>query len=197
MLSAAVGGTAAELGGGKFANGAITAAFLRLYNDELHIKYATATRRGENEELLGDAWQINARSSRWRWSAWTLAPGEDPDSLLGDFYGPPGRLHEECCANWQELTRAPYHTNLYGGAYLRDLDINDPALRRGLVVAYGFDPSTDTYLSLPSGNHVAYVVSNGYELTFYNVFAGQRMTNSIGVVGNFYNYQVVISPFRR
>jgi hypothetical protein len=34
VLSAAVGGTAAELGGGKFANGAVTAAFLRLYNDE-------------------------------------------------------------------------------------------------------------------------------------------------------------------
>jgi RHS repeat-associated protein len=34
VLSATVGGTAAELGGGKFANGAVTAAFLRLYNDE-------------------------------------------------------------------------------------------------------------------------------------------------------------------
>jgi RHS repeat-associated protein len=34
MLSAIIGGTAAELGGGKFANGAISAAFLRLYNDE-------------------------------------------------------------------------------------------------------------------------------------------------------------------
>jgi hypothetical protein len=34
--SAVVGGTAAELGGGKFANGAVTAAFLRLYNEEQH-----------------------------------------------------------------------------------------------------------------------------------------------------------------
>jgi RHS repeat-associated protein len=32
--AAAVGGTAAEIGGGKFANGAASAAFLRLYNDE-------------------------------------------------------------------------------------------------------------------------------------------------------------------
>jgi hypothetical protein len=32
--SAIIGGTAAELGGGMSANGAITAAFLRLYNDE-------------------------------------------------------------------------------------------------------------------------------------------------------------------
>ncbi|QIK55608.1 hypothetical protein G7051_15130 [Dysgonomonas sp. HDW5B] len=35
-VSAIVGGTAAELGGGKFANGAMTAAFIMLYNDELH-----------------------------------------------------------------------------------------------------------------------------------------------------------------
>ena len=34
VFSAAIGGTAPELGGGKFANGAVTAAFLRLYNDE-------------------------------------------------------------------------------------------------------------------------------------------------------------------
>jgi RHS repeat-associated protein len=35
VLSGAIGGTAAELGGGKFVNGAITAAFLRLYNEEM------------------------------------------------------------------------------------------------------------------------------------------------------------------
>jgi RHS repeat-associated protein len=37
-VAAVLGGTAAELGGGKFANGAVTAAFLRLYNEELHLK---------------------------------------------------------------------------------------------------------------------------------------------------------------
>jgi RHS repeat-associated protein len=34
VAAAAVGGTAAEISGGKFANGALTAAFLRLFNDE-------------------------------------------------------------------------------------------------------------------------------------------------------------------
>jgi uncharacterized protein (TIGR02594 family) len=47
VLSATVGGTAAELGGGKFANGAVTAAFLRLYNDE-SIRAA----RAHAEDLL-------------------------------------------------------------------------------------------------------------------------------------------------
>ncbi len=41
--SAAVGGTAAELSGGKFANGAVSAAFLRLYNDEATKRVAKKT----------------------------------------------------------------------------------------------------------------------------------------------------------
>jgi RHS repeat-associated protein len=37
-VSAALGGTAAEVAGGKFANGAVTAAFMRLYNEEHTIR---------------------------------------------------------------------------------------------------------------------------------------------------------------
>ena len=37
-VAAAAGGAAAELGGGKFLNGAITGAFSRLYNDEAHAR---------------------------------------------------------------------------------------------------------------------------------------------------------------
>lgn len=40
MAAGVVGGTASELGGGKFANGAYTGAFGRLYNDEAGIKNA-------------------------------------------------------------------------------------------------------------------------------------------------------------
>jgi len=36
--AALVGGTAAELGGGKFANGAITGAFVQMFNDEIYNK---------------------------------------------------------------------------------------------------------------------------------------------------------------
>ena len=34
--SAALGGTAESLGGGKFANGAVTGAFVVMFNDMLH-----------------------------------------------------------------------------------------------------------------------------------------------------------------
>lgn len=38
-VSAAIGGTSSELGGGKFANGAITAAFGRMYNEHgIHVR---------------------------------------------------------------------------------------------------------------------------------------------------------------
>ena len=36
-MSAIVGGTAAELGGGKFANGAVTGAFIMMYNELGHL----------------------------------------------------------------------------------------------------------------------------------------------------------------
>ncbi|MFN4291480.1 MAG: hypothetical protein ACK4E7_11435 [Permianibacter sp.] len=37
-VAAAIGGTVSELTGGKFANGAITAAFARAFNDEAHME---------------------------------------------------------------------------------------------------------------------------------------------------------------
>src|SRR5205814_2430656 len=49
VASAAVGGTAAELGGGKFANGAVTAAFLRLYNEERQYQLSHGQSRGITE----------------------------------------------------------------------------------------------------------------------------------------------------
>ena len=36
IRDAVIGGTASQLGGGKFKNGAVTAAFARLFNDEVH-----------------------------------------------------------------------------------------------------------------------------------------------------------------
>jgi len=54
MRDSVIGGTAATLGGGKFRNGAVTAAFGRLYNDE-----ALATREAEQKKEL--ELQIKAR----------------------------------------------------------------------------------------------------------------------------------------
>jgi len=44
-MSAIVGGTASELGGGKFANGAVTGAFVMLYNDMAHGSVAMNRKR--------------------------------------------------------------------------------------------------------------------------------------------------------
>jgi RHS repeat-associated protein len=194
-VSAVIGGTAAEISGGKFANGAVTAAFLRLYNEEVHLRLATRNQRAENEELLRDPWALNAMSTRQRaaagrWNAWTY-PGA-PNDRLGDYHGPPGRLHEQCLANWQELTGAPNSPQLYGGALLSSLDRNHPALRRGLLVGYGFHGPGGTYASQPTGNHAAYVISDGRNLTFYHVFAGTPMTTHVPGLNN-QQYRVMIS----
>jgi hypothetical protein len=44
--SAIIGGTASELGGGKFGNGAVSAAFVMLYNDLSHPTQASSNGKG-------------------------------------------------------------------------------------------------------------------------------------------------------
>lgn len=54
--AAVVGGVSAELGGGKFINGAVTGAFSRLYNDEMHPRQKRAHKlaeRARNRLLAG------------------------------------------------------------------------------------------------------------------------------------------------
>lgn len=65
--AAAVGGTAAKLAGGKFANGAVTGAFSRMFNDVAHAQNgsvgATGSSSGRNPlsvvgDMLGKVWNI-------------------------------------------------------------------------------------------------------------------------------------------
>jgi len=48
MAAAVVGGTIAEVTGGKFANGALTGAFSRAFNAETHSARERAKREGDN-----------------------------------------------------------------------------------------------------------------------------------------------------
>ena len=43
-IAATVGGTAAALGGGSFTNGAISVAFVHLFNDELRVRFETTSK---------------------------------------------------------------------------------------------------------------------------------------------------------
>ena len=55
VIAAVAGGAGAKLGGGKFVNGAVTGAFSRFYNDELHLTFTVrvsgAVRRIVNKVL--------------------------------------------------------------------------------------------------------------------------------------------------
>ena len=63
--AAVVGGTASELGGGKFANGAVTGAFSRLFNDELQRDQSITeeqlalAKNGEFEAFWDSRWSVN------------------------------------------------------------------------------------------------------------------------------------------
>jgi hypothetical protein len=54
-MSAIVGGTASELGGGKFANGAVSAAFVMMYNDMSHPRTIQALTPAQQRALFARA----------------------------------------------------------------------------------------------------------------------------------------------
>ncbi len=56
-----LGGTAAELGGGKFANGAVTAAFLRLYNDEGELARRRASEKSVEVLIFEPSGSVRSR----------------------------------------------------------------------------------------------------------------------------------------
>ena len=72
-MQAIVGGTAAELGGGKFANGAVTAAFVMMYNDMAH---------SSKRYLLGIHSAVSSKASFTAGHAWISVT----DMETGDFH---------------------------------------------------------------------------------------------------------------
>jgi RHS repeat-associated protein len=73
--AAVVGGTASALGGGKFANGAVSGAFTYMFNHEAHSWW------DDTKETLSVAWQ-GAKQGYYAW-----ADGLNP---FGDFYADMG-----------------------------------------------------------------------------------------------------------
>jgi hypothetical protein len=55
MIMAVVGGTVSELTGGKFANGAVSAAFVMMYNDMAHEVQGSRLLKKQREDLMKSA----------------------------------------------------------------------------------------------------------------------------------------------
>lgn len=83
--SAVLGGTVDELGGGKFANGAITSAFSIMFNDMMHPQNITEYRRLRKKEIEKDGKLSFYEAQEW----WAIGNGEtieiDVNSLNLDF----------------------------------------------------------------------------------------------------------------
>ncbi|WP_428309768.1 FG-GAP-like repeat-containing protein [Hydrocarboniphaga sp.] len=111
--AAIVGGTASELGGGKFANGAVTGAFSRAYNDEQHAqfrdkvlsRYGDILRTGKGIDLeanikeaagmtLGEFWDAVKTGGKWDYKNNPEYAGLNAD-LLQEF----GNFHFGVVAN--------------------------------------------------------------------------------------------------
>ena len=67
-MSAIVGGTASELGGGKFANGAVTGAFVMMYNHMAHLMPHKRMHAVDNPapwDLNGDGQLSLSEANNW------------------------------------------------------------------------------------------------------------------------------------
>ena len=80
-----IGGVASVLGGGKFKNGAITAAFARLYNDEQKTR-STLSKRSEREQETTDLQKSDSSSILARVSAWNEERKFCVQQTYGDSY---------------------------------------------------------------------------------------------------------------
>ena len=83
--NAVLSGTVSELGGGKFANGAVTGAFTVMFNDLMHPKNLTEYRQMRKKEIEKDGKLSFQESLEW----WSIGNGEtlevDVNSLNLDF----------------------------------------------------------------------------------------------------------------
>jgi len=88
LTAAVVGGTASKIGGGKFANGAVTGAFSRVFNDDNHVNCSDGCHTtGPNGEiaLIKDANGAEAGGE------YVAHPGFN-DNTRDEMYGPFHRL---------------------------------------------------------------------------------------------------------
>lgn len=83
--NAVLSGTVDELGGGKFANGAITGAFAIMFNDMMHPKNSSEYRQKRKKAIEKDGKLSFQESLEW----WSIGNGEaievDVNSLNLDF----------------------------------------------------------------------------------------------------------------
>jgi hypothetical protein len=63
FFAATVGGTVSSIGGGKFANGAVTSAFQFMFNDALHNKNVTNLNEGYIKNLRSQIVKMNKHGS--------------------------------------------------------------------------------------------------------------------------------------
>jgi len=120
--SAVAGGTAAELTGGRFANGAITAAFVRLFQEELTMGSQAGTRNAGSATSSG----FNALTvvGDFIGKIWAL-----PNTMIGLIYGGIG---------WALGGDAPILG--YNAIEFKNSPIMGSAMTFGNVQIFGTDP---------------------------------------------------------
>jgi len=107
-ISAIVGGTASRLGGGKFANGAVSAAFVHMYNYEAHLPKWAPPKSTERTELIP---RILNNSVRF-----ILSAGD----VIGEaFSGAAHGLHQIMTMDSSQVPGGLIGEGLFGGLTLR------------------------------------------------------------------------------
>lgn len=123
VAAAVAGGTAARLGGGKFANGAITAAFVQVFNHEMHFDGKSLKHYDDDGNLIAEYPATSGvegnhdQSEPWKGpipeGEYTLNPEEISKAGIGR------KLLNAMGTDWGEY-RVPLHPNYATQTYGRD-----------------------------------------------------------------------------
>ncbi len=136
IVSGVIGGTASALGGGKFANGAYTAAFQHLLNAELHWHHLFPVFRGNAAD----------------WTQWFLDQGIDPNAmdngLMVDSVKNIGKggLHPSWNNDWKAFRAANPKATAS-----EMINFKDSLLKKNAKLLKGAKPATRGYFE-----HLAY-----------------------------------------
>ena len=127
-VSAALGGTAEKLGGGKFANGAVTEAYVVMFNDLWH-----EFQQKRIEKIYMETMYEKHKQQKTNWCAFVIA------QTVGDRYGPNGWVQAEYANSYYGEHGIPYNSNEPTGVIDYMEQNFDYDLNKNLGDPYSFD----------------------------------------------------------
>ena len=177
VTAAVVGGTASGLGGGKFANGAVTGAYTMLFNHMVHQKQEQAKQKKPGQVALENAVEEAANLER-----------ERNIEYREHYYDPDFEMSSNISVKFPSQTESGYYLDaeLFIGNKTLDVDILYRNYGDNIVTSFGWPRSQPFTAIRPAGPKIqAYTIFLKYNPNGEAVFL---FFNNERDYSHFYNY---------